>query len=61
MKIIALMSVYNEELYLRRCLSHLREQGIAVYLIDNGSTDRTREIAETFLGNGVIGIETLPR
>lgn len=61
MKIIALMSVYNEALYLRRSLTHLRDQGVDVYLIDNGSTDRTREIAETFLGNGVIGIETLPR
>ena len=30
-------------------------------MIDNESTDRTLEIAQRYLGNGVIGIETLPR
>jgi len=32
-----------------------------VYLVDNESTDDTLAIAETRLGKGVIGIETLPR
>lgn len=61
MKIIALLTVYNEALFIRRCLQHLRDQGISVYLIDNGSTDNTRKIAEDFLGNGVIRIDQLPR
>ncbi len=61
MKIIALLTVYNETLFIRRCLQHLRDQEISVYLIDNGSTDNTRQIAEEFLGNSVICIDELPR
>jgi glycosyltransferase involved in cell wall biosynthesis len=34
---------------------------VDVYVIDNESTDETVEITERYLGNGVIGIETLPR
>ncbi len=47
------MSVYNEELYLPRCLNHLWEQGIETYIIDNGSLDRTSEIARSFLNSGL--------
>lgn len=61
MKIIAIMAVYNEELYLPQCLRHLWEQGIQSYIIDNGSTDRTAEILRSFLGRGVINIEQFPR
>src|SRR3989344_4112502 len=61
MKVVALLTVYNEELYLRRCLEHLREQGVETYIIDNESTDRTAEIARAFLNRGVIAVETLPR
>lgn len=61
MKIIALLTVYNEALFIRRCLQHLRDQEISVYLIDNGSTDNTRQIAEEFLGNSVLKIDHLPR
>jgi hypothetical protein len=32
-----------------------------VYLIDNGSFDRTVAIAEAYLGRGLIGIEQFPR
>jgi hypothetical protein len=61
MKVVALLAVYNEELYLQRCLEHLREQGVETYLIDNGSTDRTPDIARSFLDHGVIGVEVFPR
>ena len=40
---------------------HLIGQGIDVHLIDNESTDATRRIAQCYLGNGVLGIETMPR
>lgn len=61
MKIVAIMAVYNEELHLPRCLKHLREQGIQTYIIDNGSMDRTPEIARSFLNRGVIHVEAFPR
>jgi len=60
LRVVALMTVRNEELYLERCLEHLYQQGIETCLIDNGSTDRTLEIAHNFLNRGVCRIEILP-
>ncbi|MFM2294139.1 MAG: hypothetical protein RLZZ350_552, partial [Verrucomicrobiota bacterium] len=34
---------------------------VQVHLLDNDSTDRTVAIAKSFLGRGLLGIETLPR
>ena len=61
MRIVAIFSLYNEERFIRYTIEHLRAQGVDCYIIDNESTDGTREIAERYLGRGVIGIETLPR
>ncbi len=60
MRIVALLTVRNEEVYLHRCLTHLYEQGIEVCLIDNGSTDRSLEIAASFRDKNVLRIENLP-
>ncbi|MEP7270437.1 MAG: glycosyltransferase [Acidobacteriota bacterium] len=60
MRVVALLAVRNEELYLERCLEHLCREGIETLLIDNGSTDATRRIATEFLSRGVIAIEDLP-
>jgi hypothetical protein len=60
MRVVALLTVRNEELYLGRCLAHLSEQGIETCVIDNESTDRTRAIAESFRHRGVFRIEALP-
>lgn len=51
------MSAYNEADIIHESISKLIQQGIHVYLIDNGSTDHTLEIASQFLGNGLIQIE----
>ncbi len=59
MKLIALLAVKNEELYLRYCLQNLISQGFDVYLIDNESTDDTVKIAKEFLNKGVITIDSL--
>ena len=59
-RIVALLAIRNESLYLVRCLKHLHEQGIETCVIDNESSDNSREIAEQFLGRGVFRIETLP-
>lgn len=60
-RVVALVAAYNEERFIETCLSHLFSQGIEVYLIDNGSTDRTVEMAEKFRGRGLIDIATFPR
>ncbi|HEY9696912.1 MAG TPA: sulfotransferase [Trichocoleus sp.] len=60
MRVVALLTVRNEELFIAKCLEHLHAQGIEVCLIDNGSTDRTLEIATRFLGRSIFRIEHLP-
>lgn len=57
---MAILAVRDAALYLERCVDHLAEQGVEVYLIDNQSTDGTREIAESLLGNAVCQIEDRP-
>jgi hypothetical protein len=59
MRVVALLAVRNEEAYLARSLEHLYSQGIETCLIDNGSTDRTVEIANQFSDRGVFRIEHL--
>jgi glycosyltransferase involved in cell wall biosynthesis len=60
-RVVALLATFNEERFITGCLEHLIGQGVEVYLIDNCSTDRTVEIAERYLGRGLIDIETFPR
>jgi glycosyltransferase involved in cell wall biosynthesis len=61
MRVVGILAAYNEEPVIRACMEHHIAQGIELYLIDNGSTDRTVAIAQNFLGQGLIGIETIPR
>ena len=60
MRVVALLAIRDEELYLTRCLQHLYEQGIETCIIDNCSSDRTLEIARSFLKRGVFRIDSLP-
>jgi lipopolysaccharide transport system ATP-binding protein len=60
LKIVALLAIRNEEVYLARCLDHLHQQGIETCIIDNKSTDRSLEIAESYINRGVIRIEHQP-
>lgn len=54
-KIIATMLVRNEEDIIAECLAHNFANGIdEVILMDNASTDRTREIAATFKNVHII-------
>jgi len=59
-RVLAIVCIRNEEIHIRRCLTHLIESGLDVILIDNDSTDRSVEIAKEFLGNGLLRIERLP-
>lgn len=57
MRVIAILTVHNEERFIDAVLTHLMAQGCDVYLCDDGSTDRTVEIAERYRGHGLIEIE----
>jgi glycosyltransferase involved in cell wall biosynthesis len=59
-RVVALVTVRNEELYVDRCIRHLVLQGVDICIIDNDSTDRTPEIAQSFLGKGVIAVKRYP-
>ncbi len=61
MRIIGLIAVYNEELFIEAILEYHLAQKIELYLIDNESTDGTALIARKYLGHGLIGIESLQR
>lgn len=61
MHAVAILATYNEERFIGSCIRHLVDQGVAVYLLDNDSTDRTVELAEPFLGRGLVAIERVPR
>jgi len=58
--VTAIMAARNEEDIIGLSIQHLVEQGVAVYLIDRGSTDGTVAEAERFVGKGLIGIERFP-
>jgi hypothetical protein len=59
-RVVAIMSAYNEEDVIGPTIQALVDDRIDVYLIDNWSTDRTHEIAETFTGRGLIALERFP-
>src|SRR3954471_22720098 len=61
MRVIALLATYDEERFVASCLEHLIRGGVEVFLIDNESTDGTVEIARSYLGNGLVGVEIVPR
>ena len=61
MRIIGILAAHNEELFIESCLKHHLDQGIELYLVDNESTDGTVTIAQKYLGQGLVGIESLPR
>jgi len=58
--VTAVISSYNEADIIGTVISHLVENGLDVYLIDNHSTDDTVAVASRWLGRGLVGIETFP-
>jgi hypothetical protein len=60
LRVVAVLAARNEERFIAACLENLIRQGVSVYLCDNGSTDRTVEIAQRYLGAGLVGIEHIP-
>lgn len=60
LRIIAIISAYNEGDVIYYVIADLVQQGIEVYLLDNRSTDNTVSEASKWLGKGLINIETFP-
>jgi glycosyltransferase involved in cell wall biosynthesis len=60
-RVVALLAVHDEERFVGGCIEHLSSHGVETYVIDNGSTDQTAEIAEGYSGRGLAGIESFPR
>src|ERR1700674_1338054 len=60
MRIVALLALRNEAVYLPACLGHLAAEGIETCIIDNGSSDRSRDIAESYRDRGVFKIVEYP-
>ncbi len=58
-RIVAIIAAYNEADIIEHVVGDLIDQGIQVYLLDDGSTDRTIALVERSLGRGVLGIERL--
>ncbi len=57
--VIAIISVYNEADIIGPVARDLVDQGILVYLIDDGSTDGTLDCVNELRGEGLIGTEQL--
>src|SRR5438045_3049547 len=57
--VTAILFSRNDEDVIEQVLTDLIAQGISVYLLERASTDRTVEIARSFLGRGVVEIERL--
>jgi hypothetical protein len=55
--VVAIIAAYNEADIIGPVVAALIEQGVDVYLLDDGSTDGTIAAVEPFVGKGVRGIE----
>ena len=59
-RVVALISAYNEGDIISQVIQHLVENGVESYLIDHHSSDDTVARASTWLGRGLLHIETFP-
>lgn len=59
MKILAIIAAHNEGDVIYHVLRDLIENGVQVYLIDDGSTDNTVVEAERWIGRGLLQIEKI--
>lgn len=61
MRILAIITTYNEARYVRPALDHYVKHGIEVYVLDNESTDGTCDIVAEYLKENVIALEVVTR
>ena len=60
LRILAILAVKNEESHICFVLKALISEGLDVVLLDDGSTDGTRKLAEHYLGKGLLEIRSRP-
>jgi hypothetical protein len=61
LRVTAIIAAYNEEDVVGQVVEDLVDQGISVYLIDDGSSDGTIAAVEAYRDRGVVGIERRQR
>ena len=59
-RVVALIAARNENDVIGQVIEDLVTQGVAVYFIDDGSTDGTLDTVQSWTGRGVIGLERRP-
>lgn len=60
MKVIAIISAYNEEDIIEHTVRNMIKNDIETYFIDHHSNDKTLELIKNFLGKGIKKIEIFP-
>lgn len=55
----AVLAIRNEAPYLPALLAGLLDQGIAVFILDNGSSDESLSIIRSFMNSGELHVEPL--
>jgi SAM-dependent methyltransferase len=56
-KVTALLAVFNEADIISQVVGDLVDQGVSVYVLNNGSTDETVDALAPYLGRGLLNIE----
>jgi Glycosyl transferase family 2 len=59
LEVVAIVAAYNEADVIERVVLDLIDNGVSVYLIDDGSTDDTARLIEPLVGRGVVAIERI--
>src|SRR2546425_2373088 len=57
-RVVAIVAAFNEADIIEQVVADLIEQGVHVYLLDDGSTDGTAAAVEPFVGRGLLAIES---
>jgi len=57
MKVIGMLLVHNDEDIISEVIENFLSQGLELVVLDNGSTDKTFQICEKFLGKGVLQLK----
>jgi len=57
MKVIGMMSVFNDEDIIEEVIENHLSEGLELVVLDNGSSDNTFHICEKFVGKGILQLK----